>query len=196
MLMYYWVAECEDGAFNDESENYFETEKEAYNAMRNAAFDKMKWNTEYDEDFEDDDSEIFYEVEFHKDKIIHRSYSGIYTYEIKRKNLSTSHNFKSINASYTGGGVWLFYGELNDETYFLMDDYGGVLILDSDPSDLNESVYVEWQMKYEIKELYKLERQDFCLKVLKLLMKNDPCCNRNGIADNEIEYYKNYMMED
>ena len=196
MLMYYWVARCEDGAFNDESEICFKTKREAYNAMRNAALDKMKWNTEYDEDFEDDDSEIFYEVEFHKDKIIHRSYSGTYVYEIKRKNSSTNHNFKSINAIYTGGNIWLFYGELNNETYFLMDDYGYVLILDSDPSDLDESLYPEWQEKHKIKDLYNQERKDFCLKVLNLLMKNDSCCNRNGITDSEIEYYKIYMMED
>jgi hypothetical protein len=54
--------------------------------MRNAALEKMKWNTEFDEDFDDvDDSDyIGYKVKFSKDKIIHESYSGIYTYEIGR----------------------------------------------------------------------------------------------------------------
>ena len=45
MLMYYWVAECKDGAFDDGSEIYFKTKREAYNAMRDAVLEKMKWNT-------------------------------------------------------------------------------------------------------------------------------------------------------
>ena len=53
--------------------------------MRNAVLEKMKWNTEYDEDFADimADGYIGYEVKFSRNKIIHESYSGIYTYEIK-----------------------------------------------------------------------------------------------------------------
>lgn len=53
--------------------------------MRNAALEKMKWNTEYDADFADiiDDGYIGYEVKFRRNKIIHESYSGVYTYEIK-----------------------------------------------------------------------------------------------------------------
>ena len=53
--------------------------------MRNAALEKMKWNTEYDADFADiiDDGYIGYEVKFSRNKIIHESYSGVYTYEIK-----------------------------------------------------------------------------------------------------------------
>lgn len=82
--MYYWEAECEDGAYDDESQVYFKTKKEAYDSMRNAALEKMKWNTEYDEDFEENDC-INYEVEFYKDKIVHRSYSGTYTWKLKTK---------------------------------------------------------------------------------------------------------------
>jgi hypothetical protein len=44
----------------------------------------MKWNTEYDEDFEENDC-INYEVEFYKDKIVHHSYSGTYTWRLKTK---------------------------------------------------------------------------------------------------------------
>ena len=52
--------------------------------MRNAALEKMKWNTEYREDFGDleDGEYIGYKVRFSKEVIIHESYSGIYTYKI------------------------------------------------------------------------------------------------------------------
>ncbi len=79
--MFYWKAECTDGIYEDESEKGFITKREAYNDMRNSALEKMKWNTEFDEDFEEG-GEIDYEVEFSQDRITHRSYSGEYIYEI------------------------------------------------------------------------------------------------------------------
>lgn len=83
MKKYKWIAESNDGSFEDESA-LFENEKECYNDMRQRAIEKMKWNTEFDEDFLDvEDGEcIYYEVKFFKNKIIHSSYSGVYTYEI------------------------------------------------------------------------------------------------------------------
>lgn len=82
-MKYKWIAECSDGAFNDESA-LFNTEKECYNDMRNAVLEKMKWNTEYDEDFGDvpDDEYIGYDVRFKRRKITYKSYSGLYTYKI------------------------------------------------------------------------------------------------------------------
>lgn len=80
---YYWVAESNDGSFTDESKVKFDTKKEAYIDMRNAVLEKMKWNTEFDEDFETGMDVIGYNVEFSQDTIVHSSYSGVYTYEIK-----------------------------------------------------------------------------------------------------------------
>lgn len=78
-----WIARCSDGAFEDESEKFFTSKEECYNDMRNHALEKMKWNTEfYDFDDMTDGEFIGYDVKFMKDKIIHRSYSGLYVYEI------------------------------------------------------------------------------------------------------------------
>ena len=82
--MYYWKVYCEDGAYEDESNRGFETKGSAYDDMRNAALTKMKWNTEYDEDFTDGAEVIDYDVHFSfsQGKIVHESYSGKYVYEI------------------------------------------------------------------------------------------------------------------
>lgn len=82
--MYKWVAESNDGSFQDESRCAFETKKECYEDMRNAVLEKMKWNTEFDEDFNDvgESEYIGYKVNFTQDCIAHESYSGIYTYRI------------------------------------------------------------------------------------------------------------------
>jgi hypothetical protein len=83
-VCYKWVAKSNDGSFTDEAREIFVTKEECYNDMRNAALEKMKWNTEYREDFGDmeDGEYIGYKVRFSKEEIIHESYSGIYTYKI------------------------------------------------------------------------------------------------------------------
>ena len=80
-VAYKWVASCDDGAFEDESRTLFSSKKSCYNNMRSHALEKMKWNTQYDEDFGDCDS-IGYEVQFTPNSITHKSYSGVYTYQI------------------------------------------------------------------------------------------------------------------
>ena len=82
---YYWVASSSDGSFEDNSSKMFDTKKECYDDMRNAVLEKMKWNTQFDEDFSDinEDDYIGYSVHFNQNYITHQSYSGLYTYEIK-----------------------------------------------------------------------------------------------------------------
>lgn len=82
MKRYTWVATSDDGAFEDESRILFGTKEACYNDMRNAALEKMKWNTNIMEDFQDGTKNIGYEVYFSPDEIIHISYSGKYTYKI------------------------------------------------------------------------------------------------------------------
>ena len=71
-MKYKWIASSNDG-WEDESTKEFDTKKEAYDDMREAVFRKMCWNTDFDEDFK---------VHFEQDKIVHESFSGVYTYQI------------------------------------------------------------------------------------------------------------------
>lgn len=81
-VKYEWVASCDDGAFQDYSRKTFNTKEECYNDMRNSALEKMKWNTEYLHDFDNEEDSIGYEVSFSQNEITHRSYSGLYVYKI------------------------------------------------------------------------------------------------------------------
>ena len=78
-MKYSWRASSNDGCYETQG-MLFSTKQEAYNDMRHYALEKMKWNTEW-EDVEEDDT-IGYKVHFSRNKIVHESYSGIYTYEI------------------------------------------------------------------------------------------------------------------
>lgn len=77
-----WVAYSNDGAYEDCSKGSFDNKKYCYDDMRNAVLEKMKWNTEFDEDFSYEDDAIGYKVRFTQDMIIHTSYSGTYVYKI------------------------------------------------------------------------------------------------------------------
>lgn len=77
-----WVAYSNDGSYEDFSKGSFDNKKDCYNDMRNAVLEKMKWNTEYDEDFPYEDDAVGYKVRFAQDMIIHTSYSGTYVYKI------------------------------------------------------------------------------------------------------------------
>ena len=79
--LYMWVASSDDGCYNEQSKVKFDNIKFAYNNMRDAALEKAKWNTEFDEDFEDN-VPIGYEFSFSPTEIVHISYSGVYTYKI------------------------------------------------------------------------------------------------------------------
>lgn len=108
--------------------------------------------------------------------------------------LESTNNLKEAFAVYTGGGIWLFYGQLTNGNYFLMDDNGWTLILNADPSDFDESTYEDWQQEHLIKELDGKERTDFCDAVLDYIASSDQA-HRGGITDREIDFYRGYFKE-
>lgn len=78
---YKWVAESNDKVYYETSRE-FDSRVDAYNDMRDAVLQKMEWNTDYEEDFENDNEYLEYKVIFSRNEIIHKSYSGKYTYRI------------------------------------------------------------------------------------------------------------------
>ena len=82
MSKYKWAGYSHDTAYQVSSEKLFDSEEECYNDMRNAALEKMKWNTEYSEDYNDTDDAVTYKVYFNTWMIAHSSYSGVYVYLI------------------------------------------------------------------------------------------------------------------
>ena len=85
-----WVAFSHDGSYEDGSRSSFEKKEDCYNSMRDAVLSKMKWNTEYAEDFEGEGDAVEYKVWFTQDMIIHESYSGVYVYKIVGENEKVS----------------------------------------------------------------------------------------------------------
>ena len=103
---------------------------------------------------------------------------------------------KTANAVYTGGNIWLFYGETTDGSFFLTDDYGCTLLLNESPEDMDKSLYPDWQEEHKIRELFDSERVDFCNALLTWLEKEATSAQRGGITNEELEAYRDYMKEE
>ena len=100
---------------------------------------------------------------------------------------------KTLEAVYTGGGIWLFYGELKDGTFYLTDDYGCTIILNESAEDLDKSTYEDWQNEHKIKYLVGEEATAFLKELIERLETN----NYSGacLSDSEIDHYKDYWLE-
>ena len=97
-------------------------------------------------------------------------------------------------AVYTGGNIWLFYGKLQDGTYFLTDDYGSTQILDSDPSDFDVTLYQEWQDEHRLELLESEKRLSFCDSLCDYLQTASKE-ERGGISSEELDGYREYFKE-
>ena len=91
-------------------------------------------------------------------------------------------------AIYTGGGIYLYVGQLADGTYFLTaDDYMDyVLFLDTDPCTcIDDCCYEQWQSHHRIGDYSKEKALAFKKLVLEWVITNAPEGNyqKNEIID-------------
>ena len=100
---------------------------------------------------------------------------------------------KKAEAVYTGGNIWLFYGELEDGNHFLTDDYGTTQILNADPSDLDISLYEDWQQEHLVEELAD-DRFAFCDQLLDYITEHiDDTDISGGITEAEVNAYREFF---
>lgn len=140
-VFYRWFASSDDGCYEVSGKKFFSSKEDCYNDMRDAVLKKMKWNTEFLEDFGDDDEIIGYDVKFSKGKIIHTSYSGTYTYEIDEfEKLDEKYGMTMYGeTTFSGGRIWI---DRNNKYYiFLYMDY---LNGDYFPMNLDDALTCVW----------------------------------------------------
>lgn len=100
---------------------------------------------------------------------------------------------KDVKAVYTGGGIWLFYGTLNNGMYYLVDDDGAVRITDAPWDDLDTTLYAEWQDEHLVKDIEdETERVMFCNEMLNTL-NTEANDNKGGFT--EFDTYKKRFAE-
>ena len=92
-----------------------------------------------------------------------------------------------VTPNYTGGGIYVFEGALDDGTYFLACDDGyDVRILDKDPRKTRRvnggdklGVYPEWQEKHLVRDIDNNKTKGFFEEMINWVLKNEPKGNYN-----------------
>ena len=83
-VKYIWSAFCSDGGWTDRSNEVFGTLKECYDNMRDAALNKLHYNTEIDE-MPEDEGPVYWKLTFDGESrtiILHSEICGTYTYMV------------------------------------------------------------------------------------------------------------------
>ena len=79
--LYYWTLDCD--CYSERSEKNFNSKEECYEDMRRAVNKKVLWNIEYT-DFDSDDDMIGIGITATRSQIKCQSYSGTYTWTVKK----------------------------------------------------------------------------------------------------------------
>lgn len=110
-------------------------------------------------------------------------------------------NIKSVTPEYSGGGIYLFLGELNNGNFFIADtDCYTVRILNIDPRIGEEVFQVDYQESHFVKDLDEPDNLLFFLQILKWTLDNFPKGNYT-IAEIESHFekvkklYLDYMIK-
>lgn len=113
----------------------------------------------------------------------------------------TVNDFAKVEPIYTGGGIYIFTGELTDGTFFMAESsVFDVRILNDDPSRVTweNAMFkeytmdsVEWQEEHLVKDLEPSEAKAFHLGMLTWVQRNAPSGNYNmGDIDDLYEEVK------
>lgn len=129
-MEYSWKAASNDGSYEAQPYTWFATKEDAYNDMRDEALEKIRWNTEF-YDVEEKDT-LGYSVHFSQNKIVHESYSGVYTYEIvqRRKRVYLHNREWDVIDSFTPKEMYDWLIATFDEVGEMwMNNHDGYIVL-------------------------------------------------------------------
>ena len=101
-----------------------------------------------------------------------------------------NYKIKNATAEYTGGGIYIYYGELENGLFFrACDDWESFIsICDSDTS-VDAADYGEFYHEHEIDELQNYEAEVFFNNIIEWIATNEPGGNYN-INELESRTYK------
>lgn len=107
---------------------------------------------------------------------------------IKSGNSTKLPKVKSAEASYTGGGWYVFLGEFSDGTYFIADyPYWDLRIVNEDPRPTfwgddydTDAGYEPWQNAHLVRDLDGTDTEKFFDEMFKWILKNNPEGNYNS----------------
>ena len=106
---------------------------------------------------------------------------------------------KYATATYTGGGIYQYSGELDNGNYFLcFTDWEDCMIEVNENPDAEENAeecgYEEWQNEHLVAELSPLESYETLVSAMEWILKNKPIGNyAGGDIERNLEKLKEKM---
>ena len=98
----------------------------------------------------------------------------------------------NANACYSGGGIYIYYGQLVDGRYFFADDFDpSITILDVDPIKAEEWD-AEFFEEHQVDCIYDENSNQLMQKILRYIMDNEPDGN---YAMSEINFRYAALLE-
>lgn len=98
------------------------------------------------------------------------------------------YEIKAATACYTGGGIYIYYGQLENDLFFMScDTWESILVLNADPS-CEESQYPEYQEQHYIEELINNDYKTFLNKMLRHIVDGGaPYDNSHNYSTHELK---------
>ena len=88
---------------------------------------------------------------------------------------------ENVTPIYTGGGIYIYTGELSDGNYFIasdqsfVGDYFDIRIVDENPADYEEDFCdVTWQEEHLVSDVVGGEAREFTIQLLEWVLENHP----------------------
>ena len=88
---------------------------------------------------------------------------------------------ENVTPIYTGGGIYIYTGELSDGNYFIASDqsfagdYFDIRIVDENPADYEEDFCdVTWQEEHLVSDVVGGEAREFTIQLLEWVLENHP----------------------
>lgn len=100
----------------------------------------------------------------------------------KEESTDASHlKIENVTPIYTGGGIYVYIGELSDGNYFIasdqsfVGDYFDIRIVDENPADYEEDfINVTWQEEHLVSDVVGGEAREFTIQLLEWVLENCP----------------------
>ena len=100
----------------------------------------------------------------------------------KEESTDASHlKIENVTPIYTGGGIYIYTGELSDGNYFIasdqsfVGDYFDIRIVDENPADYEEDFCdVTWQEEHLVSDVVGGEAREFTIQLLEWVLENHP----------------------
>ena len=93
---------------------------------------------------------------------------------------------KKATAIYSGGGIYLFYAELENKNWIMgNDDF--LIVVNTNPLVTDESDYYDWQMEHLVEEISENDYQKVLNRILETIFDGKTMEEHNNYLISELE---------